>query len=374
MQREDRLMALIVCRTCLALYLGVSITGLSINAKAIIDNGKGERLTNAKGGGASTLDYRAARHRWAIAFDNDVFVPGRRDQDYTYGLNLTRASRNPNAHSFSLVEFLQWTDRLLGISKKSIYMTTYQSEYGLFGFTPEDISRADAIPGDRPYASMLYTSAMREHHDTRRNVAWSSSVTLGIMGLGVVGELQDGAHDIAGGEQPRGWDNQISDGGEITARYKFARQALLGKGGNHREAKMTLHASAGYITEAALSMSGRIGTLHTPWVSFSPELTTYGEKSAPVTSAAREHYFWGGVSLKARAYNAFLQGQFRDSVVEYDRGDLNSVIAEVWMGYTLSLSKGYRLTYLLRGHTSELKRGSGDRDVVWGGIQLARTF
>jgi hypothetical protein len=87
-----------------------------------------------------------------------------------------------------------------------------------------------------------------------------------------------------------------------------------------------------------------------------------------------EHYFWTGISLKARAYNAFLQGQFKDSEVTYDSDELNHGIVEAWVGYTVALAEGYSFTYSIRGHTSELKQGVGDRNVLWGGLQITKTF
>lgn len=56
----------------------------------------------------------------------------------------------------------------------------------------------------------------------------------------------------------------------------------------------------------------------------------YGERAPAVsTPGGREAYFWGGMSVKARAYNAFSQGQFRDSDHELGAYDLNILLAVV---------------------------------------------
>ena len=39
---------------------------------------------------------------WAVAFDNDILVPGSRDQDYTYGLNVTFSGSRAAKHWASL--------------------------------------------------------------------------------------------------------------------------------------------------------------------------------------------------------------------------------------------------------------------------------
>ena len=234
---------------------------------------------------------------------------------------------------------------------------------------------AEPEQGDRPYAGLVYVSSTNERYDPARQVSWQSSITFGVMGLNMIGEIQSWVHSKIGAQQPQGWDRQISEGGEPTARYSVARQRLMYKSGSGLEIKTTTQGSVGYITEANWSLSLRVGEIHTPWVSFNPELTSYGEKSIhSQVGKVSEHYFWTGFSIKARAYNAFLQGQFRDSAVTYDSDELNHGIVEAWIGYTVSLKEGYSFSYLVRGHTSELKQGVGDRSVIWGGLQITKNF
>ena len=141
------------------------------------------------------------------------------------------------------------------------------------------------------------------------------------------------------------------------------------------EVKSTVQGSVGYITEASWSLSSRAGNIITPWVSFNPELTSYGENSIPNASTkVSEHYAWAGMALKLRAYNAFLQGQFKDSAVTYRSNEINHAIVEAWVGYTIGLDNGYSISYSIRGHTSELKQGNADRSVVWGGILLSKSL
>jgi len=316
------------------------------------------------------------RASWAISFDNDILVPGSRDQDYTYGINFTLAGNQAVNQWASLHKPLGWIDNLIGLnSQKYQGIKASKIEYGLFGFTPEDITQSEPIQDDRPYASLVYVSSSREHYNRSSQVSWQSTLTLGILGLSIVGDIQGRVHSLYDGDIPMGWDNQISNGGEPTARYSVSRQSLLFKSGSGFELKSTYQGSVGYITEVSWSLSARAGKIHTPWVSFNPELASYAEKST--SGAARkvsEHYVWAGISLKARAYTVFLQGQFKDSSVTYGSDEINHGIVEAWLGYTVSLFDGYSFTYSLRGHTSELKQGSGNRNVVWGGIKLTKTF
>ena len=313
---------------------------------------------------------------WALAFDNDTWVPGSRDQDYTYGINFTLAGNQAVNQWASLHKPLGWIDNLIDLDGRVDQgIEARKIEYGLFGFTPEDISQTAVQLDDRPYAGLVYVSSSREIYDSRHEVSWQSTLTLGIIGLSLVGDLQESIHSVFDNDKPMGWDNQISNGGEPTARYIISRQSLLSKSGSGLEVKSTLQGSVGYITEASWSLSTRAGKIRTPWVSFNPELTSYGEKSNPIGSVkVSEQYVWAGISFKLRAYNVFLQGQFKDSAVSYSSDEVNHAIVEAWVGYTIGLSDGYSFTYSIRGHSSELKQGNGDRNVIWGGVLLAKRF
>lgn len=320
---------------------------------------------------------RNASSSWAFAFDNDLFVPGHRDQDYTYGLNFTQTGEQVRLADFSLNKPLIAVDDFIGFTHSSVStQETFSREIGAFGFTPEDITLSEANPNDRPYASLIYLSSSREQIDLVENVAWKSTLTVGALGLGLVGELQNIVHQGTNGKAAQGWDNQISDGGELTGRYVIARQKYFDGLSENVEIKSTVQASIGYLTEASWSWNLRTGKIHSPWSSFNPELASYGEKSSYSSTAKpiNEHYFWTGMALKARAYNAFLQGQFRDSAVSYEHSQLNAFLLEAWAGYTFSFKQGYRISYVLRGHSSEIKDGAGNRNLLWGGIIVSRSI
>ena len=322
-------------------------------------------------------DRHPLTRSWALAFDNDIFVPGGRDQDYTYGINLTQSGEGARKAFLSLNKPLMAIDRWLGNQHQSIgTRETFSREIGVYGFTPENITIAYPNPADRPYASLVYLSSSREQVDFVNNVAWKSTLTLGALGLAFPGELQNAVHEVTSSDKPQGWDNQISDGGELTGRYVIARQRYIETASPGTELKSTIQASVGYLTEASWSLSFRKGAVHSPWSSFNPELASYGEKSSYSSDAKviNEHYFWGGFAVKARGYNAFLQGQFRESGVSYNRDQLRPLLVEAWAGYTFAFKRGYRISYVLRGHTSEIKEGAGDRNLVWGGIILARSL
>ena len=311
---------------------------------------------------------------WAVSFDNDILVPSSRDQDYTYGVALTLAGSKVSDYWATPFRPLGWLNKQLGLrtersgSRQSL-------EFGAYGFTPEDISIAEANAEDRPYASLVYATAIQDFDTSRPNVSWRTSLTLGALGLNFVGDAQNAVHDITDSQRANGWRNQISEGGEITARYSIARQQVIPTRFSKLELKTTAQASVGYLTEASYGVSVRYGNIASGWKSFNPGLANYREQANQSVDqlGVSESYWTFGATFRARAYNAFLQGQFRDSAVTFSRDELNIGIVEAWAGYTTSIGS-YRLSYLLRGHTSEVRDGIADRDLLWGGLTISRVF
>ena len=90
----------------------------------------------------------------------------------------------------------------------------------------------------------------------------------------------------------------------------------------------------GYLTEASYAVSTRFGAINSPWWTFAPERVDYLAQPTPLAPASAdgsgEFYVWAGAKLRLRAYNAFLQGQFRDSVHTLSSSDVNHVIGEAW--------------------------------------------
>ncbi|WP_165857242.1 lipid A deacylase LpxR family protein [Marinobacter sp. JSM 1782161] len=314
---------------------------------------------------------------WAISFDNDLLAPRHTDRDYTAGFALTYAGRQGVDHWRPLDNTLGWVDRSLGLDRAlpDIDAHTPAIEFGVYGFTPEDIDQANVVHGDRPYASLVYLSNSRSYVNPKTGDGWTSSLTLGMLGLDVFKGGQNAVHQVLSSEKARGWDHQVSDGGEPTLRYSLAYHDYLDISTPSSKFKATYYASAGYLTEAGVALTFRDGLISSPDNRFNPELTAYGERVNETSAGqARESYFWGGVALKARAYNAFLEGQFRHSDYTIDRSDVRPLLAEAWLGYTHSLGQGYKLSYVARVQSSEVDGGDADRTLAWGGLIFSKTL
>jgi len=325
----------------------------------------------------------AARSSWALFIDNDLFALAGRDRDYTGGLSFTLAGTKAATHSFSLDSGLGQLNRLFSIALDSRDIR-HSFKVGLTAFTPEQTELTTPQLDDRPYASLVYIANSRQHLNHRERRSVITTLTFGALGLKIGSALQNGIHSIVGSEKAQGWDNQISDGGELTFRYSIAHQkttwARYRGGMNNIEIKRAVRGSVGYLTGATAGISARWGRINSPWWSFNPQLSDYAEKSAPQaatsnrSSSSSEFYFWAGANLHFRAYNAFLQGQLRDSAVSYSSDELEHLLLESWLGVTKVFGSGYRVSYLIRNQTSELKQGNGDRAITWGGLMIGKQF
>ncbi len=292
----------------------------------------------------------ATQRSWSIQFDNDLFSGTHRDQDYSWGLAATFADS-----------------------------ATTATQVGLIAMTPRDLL-VDEATSDRPYASLVFVTRAGMQVDEVAGRATYTSVTVGALGLGAAEFLQKNVHAALGGKEPHGWSRQVSNGGEPTARIVRAEQWLLVSGapwaGGRPEIKATLSGSAGFLTEGSAAISLRWGRVTSAWWSHTPELTDYIAtpiKTFNGVAVEPDVYFFTGARLKARAYNALLQGQFRHSDVRVAADDVSRLQGEAWAGIVTSWST-LRVSYTLRIASPEVETGPASRTLLWGSIAVDKTF
>jgi len=313
-----------------------------------------------------------------LQIDNDLFAGDEQDRDYTGGMGITMSGERARDGLLSLDPLLRKLDRASAdgpiIEDENVY---YARQIGLMAFTPSDTLVTEVQPDDRPYASLLFLSNGRVRVDADERGVWTSSLTIGVLGLSVSESLHSAVHEVVGSERPRGYDHQISAGGEPTARYSLARQKLwIADPSGRVDVKTTVQGSVGFLTETSASISVRAGRFNSPWWAFAPELTDYMSAPVPTESyrGGREMYVFAGARVKARAYNAFLQGQFRHSDVRYAADETRPLLAEAWVGVVTQILDQTQLSYALHYQTAELRDGPASRDALWGAVQLTHAF
>ncbi len=320
-----------------------------------------------------------------IVFDEHLLTDASRDEDYNGGGELTFSGESGGPIGRALDRALGFVDDKLCPSGRFAapgWGSAYAFAAGLLVFTPRDLSARGIVYGDRPYASLFFVSAGRRYVLSDSDVAYNSSITVGILGLGAAESVQSGLHDLTGSTQPEGWSHQISAGGEPTARYSAARQELLGEYGEgswNGDTKWTLAGSAGTVTEGSIALSTRWGRVESAWWGFTPEENMYVQETQPLlpslaAGAPTEVFAFAGVRAKVRVYNAFLEGQFRHSDLTYHWDDLNQLLGEAWAGVEMRTSSGWAVQYLARLESPELRSGPGSRTIFWGSIEVSRTL
>jgi Outer membrane protein LpxR len=320
-----------------------------------------------------------------IVLDEHLLTNGSRDQDYNGGGEFTFSGEHTGPIGRVLDRALGFVDEKTCPGSRFAapgWQLGHAFSLGLIVFSPRNLTAHEVVTGDRPYASLFFLSAGRRYVSADTDVAYNSSLTVGMMGLAAAGSVQHALHSLTGSVQPQGWSHQVSAGGEPTIRYSTARQALLreyGEGPLHGDSKWTVAGSVGTVTEASLAFNARWGRIESPWWAFTPEQTMYVQDTQPIPpplglDAPPEIFVFAGARAKLRVYDAFLQGQFRHSDLSYGEGDLNPMLGEAWVGVEMRTSSGWALQYLARWESPELVSGPGSRSFMWGSIEVTKTF
>lgn len=165
-----------------------------------------------------TLHWRGG----TLRLENDLLAGT--DRNYTNGVALAMVSRDmggkirPECLPRPLglyTRFPGWADARFRRSAGTEPATqNVVLRIGQAMFTPEDYSRSDLIPDDRPYAGLLYLGLAwnrRSHpHDARYEMLDSRELTVGVIGPWSLAEhSQELVHRVRNLERFQGWDHQL---------------------------------------------------------------------------------------------------------------------------------------------------------------------
>jgi hypothetical protein len=352
-------------------FLSLLILASTNAAQELIDQTHNERSESYNAG-------------WEFYFDNDVMLGSTKDRNYTGGIALTLAGRRAATYPYSLDGWLGRLEHLSGFGELTQGDNNFRRhaiEFGLTLFTPDDITTSAPIHDDHPYANLLFLANSRITVDPDRGRIYQSNLLLGLLGSSVGEQVQKQIHRLTDSEIPQGWENQISEGGELTFKHSLSVHQVLHShnGALSYDLRGGLEAGLGYTTDLSVSLSARWGQLITPWWSFTPHQHEYVNLGQTLSDNAQqgpngaEFYLWGGVQLKYRLYNALLQGQFRDSAVTFGREQLEPLIVSGWLGITKTFDNGLGLSFVMQAQRSEIDSPKGDK-IVWGGLVVSRVY
>lgn len=322
-----------------------------------------------------------SQRRWSVHFDDDLFSFADRDRDYTGGVTFGLTGMRAHDHPLSLAGALEHVDRATRFAawRGDAALEGEALEIGLLLFTPQNLAASQPLHDDRPYANLLYAASSQLALDESRGAAFQSTLAVGVLGLPVAEALQRAVHSAVGSNKPLGYSHQISDGGEPTFMYSVSRYRLLAQGsyrGHPFSLRFGAGASVGYLTEANLEVTLRSDA---PWWSSSAASADYAGHPAiggptPAPHGRPRFQLEAGAKVHVRAYNAFLEGQFRGSDVVYSAHELQPLLVDLWIGATMVFPKGFSVSYTIRHQTEEIERGHGARSFAWGSIGISRSF
>jgi hypothetical protein len=335
---------------------------------------------------ASPLDRpRADEHRgadaptsWALRIDNDLFSGAHSDQDYSWGLVIgttPRSDRGVSRWLGNALNTLTGTPALGSLTAQSDERRR-GSYAGLIALTPGTLRSSDPIPGDRPFASLVFLGvdelATRVDADRRRY----TSLTVGALGTTLAPRLHGVVHRWVGDEHPQGWSNQVSAGGEPTIIYRVAWIDVIAArsfaGGARVDISSARSMSIGALTYVSASASARLSRGVADECPEYSELLDYGLGPLGCESSSLQPR-WStsaGVRAKIIGYNALLQGQFRDSALRVRPDNLRRTQGEAWLALE-HRSDIAEVSYFIRYATRELRRGVGARDMIWAGFTVS---
>jgi len=310
---------------------------------------------------------------WGIYFDQDLFIPGgNEDRDYTMGIGI-EVFQNQGPLQV-LGDLLRRIEPFVGFDRRCgrVYRSFLLASVN---FTPDDIGDSAPIFDDRPYASLLYLANKQVVADDDR--ALGVELMVGALGLGLADEVQTALHrwnrELRGSSDPvdpKGWRYQISDGGEPTARLRVSDSRRFAHG-SHWDLSHAWDLNLGFQTNASIGLSARFGELNSPFWSIPYDPINRG--NFVPAFGGDELYFWGAARLRGVAYDAMLQGQFRDSRVTVDSDDVRRLLWDAGLGITKGW-RGYQLTLAFNAKGAETRLKDARNRHFWGGLYLSKRF
>jgi hypothetical protein len=363
------------------LLAGVIVAGWSSPSHA---GGQSEIAVDRRQESGRHLPTPPRRH-WTVNADNDLFVGQGTDRGYTGGLSITLSGSQIAETPAPTRLALRWFDRWTRFSGKlsrhdSETQPFYALQIGTLAMTPEALEANLPVEGDRPFASMGYITDSHYALSESESVLYQSSFTLGLIGTSIAEQVQKKVHKALRLREPAGYGQQISEGGELTARYAVARHALLRSAGvavRGHDLKFVLEGGVGFLTEVAAELALRWGRRATPWWVSASDRGEYAAQ--PAANGAGRAYDVGdfhlttGVKVRARAYNVFLQGQFRESPYTLSGSQLRPFVAEAWLGVVRDV-RDFQISYTIRFQTAEMRNRPGGRSQAWASLAIGKNL
>ena len=248
-----------------------------------------------------------------LVVENDAFG-AKTDKNYTNGLKFQY-----RADPAWTPEFARGiAGAFLGAAPSDEVFTTWALGQSIY--TPDNTKTALPLPDQHPYAGWLY-GEMGIHAEDARTLT-SLTLNLGIIGPSSGAEtVQRNWHDLLGFNDPKGWDNQLSDefGAIISLERRWQLKTDTMFGFETDLIPMVGFSAGNVLTEAQAGVQWRIGeSLARDWgaVRVRPGNAGPGARSI---EGAPSWQVWVGAQARASAVNIFLDGNTVEPSASVDK-------------------------------------------------------
>lgn len=301
-----------------------------------------------------------------VVYENDMIGDGA-DKYYTSGVRISYLDLDAKFPGFAR----DIDDILPMISLNDTSGIFYSLGHNIF--TPQDVSKREADPDDRPYAGYLYGSVgMVSLNDDHVD---EIEVSLGVVGPAAMGEqVQKFIHtNVTDSPIPKGWKNQLKNEPAVTLGWQrsWRSRTLLDSGAFALSFSPYAGATVGNVYDFINGgISLRLSPSEAQWqdtpVRVRPALPGTGYFDTPENKWG--WYLFGGIEGRAIGRNIFLDGNtFTDS----PSVDKKHWVADANAGLALTYDK-VRISYTLVYRTKEFE--DQEDDTLFGAMSVGYRF
>ncbi|MGG8495807.1 lipid A-modifier LpxR family protein [Tenacibaculum sp. TC6] len=245
---------------------------------------------------------------FGLALDEDYFMKPfglNDDRNYTLGFHFSIFNTKYNSFLKKTLALREFEDNLLPA----------EASFDVVAFTPNNIKAEEIQYNDRPYSNVLFLSLKRHGLNKDGDTYFAKTLYVGVLGTRLAEYFQGAIHKVMNSPEPKGWRNQISDGGEPTILYTQKKMSLLVD-----QQKFQLNHgytyNLFYVTGASYNLGARCGLFNkeswlTDMSGFIGSVTSRFNKMTQKKS--REIYVYANLNTNLNVYNSSLHGQFRDT-------------------------------------------------------------
>jgi hypothetical protein len=356
---------------------------------------------------------------WAVnlSYENDALSMNPRQENY-----MTTFRGEFQTTTVSTPRFLFLPLRSSNLRSVSVFA------FGAYGYTPQNIESSEVETEDRPYGSFAYAAFGSTRYDLEREIVMKSELQVGMLGTGVVENVQQAMNPVFGREVPLGWHRQVAyansfafnysvgitrasfHSGQLFLKYflnnlhvehdsvatidsEFIHvDSLMNDKATMRELSELLVAETGFEflqtnlragVNAGMVLDNIFFTLEMNLFNFNrysllnyipDEVKSYGPLHATHHRHDGKDNFRFNVfvrpTMKLVAYNAMLEGaMFNDnSVLVVPHQDISRVLFEIEAGFNVLVARQFSIQMSWSGRSREYAGGRSFNS--WGGLSL----